>query len=228
MDMHFSFLNKEIILLQIELEALIKNRILLYHKNECFVNSQNEKEILSKYNYVLSFKNDNQKTVNKILCNFVKCSVFECEYLMCYPLNNILNIIEHNSKLKKYQLEIEVEEKKTELYVMDEMKFRLILRNNTLCTQKISVEIKENSSWIIVNKVRFISYIKENSESIYVISLIPLSDGYINFPEIELYEYQSSQDLPLKINNQNIHITMNFNLIRINSRDKKLVKTAII
>ena len=107
--------------------------------------------------------------------------------------------------------------------------FDVILKNNTLHKQKIAVEIKENSSWIIVNKVKFISYIKENSESISVISLIPLGDGYINFPEIELFEYQSSQDdLPLKINNQNIHITMNFNLIRIKSKDKKLVKTAII
>lgn len=229
MDMHCNFLNEEIILIQIEFEALIKNQILLYHNHECRVNNQNEKEILSKYFYVLSFKKDNQNILNKILCNFVKCSVFECEYLMCYPLNNILNIIEHNSKLKKYQLEIKIEEKKTELYVMDEIKFQLILRNNTLYKQKILVDIKENSSWIIVNKVKFISYIKEKSESLSVISLIPLCDGYINFPEIELYEYQSSQDnLPLKINNQNIHITMNFNIIRIQSKDKKLVKTAII
>ena len=175
-------------------------------------------------NLVLLLNNNQNEIIQKLRQNFLEFSIDKTKnnqienkekeiskYRLCYPEKNIIDEIKELTSIP-YSIVINVDDCQHKIY--QEMNIIINIKKRSKKNVVLLINIHDNENWAVIGKSRIVEeWINddnkekenENEKNIKVI-LLPLSDGFLKLPEIEICEYvieEKKEEKNIKINEDN-------------------------
>ena len=173
-------------------------------------------------NLVLLLNNNQNEIVQKLRQNFLEFSIDKTKnnqienkekeiskYRLCYPEKNIIDEIKELTSIP-YSIVINVDDCQHKIY--QEMNIIINIKKKSKKNVVLLINIHDNENWAVIGKSRIVeewinddNKEKENEKNIKVI-LLPLSDGFLKLPEIEICEYvieEKKEEKNININEDN-------------------------